>query len=301
MTLGIPRGLFYYYYKDIWINYFNELGIKVVISPKTNKEIINLGMKNSTDEMCISLKNYIGHVAYLKDKCNYILIPRIDNYGTLNQTCTNFLSIYDYLNNILDINILNYNININNKETEKKGLIDIAIKLGISKKRACQAYEIASIKNNKIKKARRIVNNNKLTSNKLKILFVSHTYNTYDEFIGIPIIKLLESMNIEIIFSDQFDSKLSNNKVNILSNNLYWKYSREMLGSIVLANNKINGIIFLSTFPCGLDSLANELVMRKLNIPYLNLVIDDLDSLSGIETRMESFIDIIHEKVRIDK
>ena len=296
MTIGLPRALFYYYYKDIWLNFFNELGIKVIVSPKTNKEIINLGMKYATDEMCLSLKNYIGHVAYLKDKCDYILIPRIDNYGLVNQTCTNFLAMYDYLNNILDINILNYNININNKESEKLGLIDIASKLGISKKRASIAYEVARIKNNKIKKARRIVNNNKLDSDKLKLLFVSHSYNTYDEFIGIPIIKLLEKMNIELIFSDQFDDKLSNNKVSMLSKNLYWKYSREMLGSIILSKNKIDGIIFLTTFPCGLDSLANELAMRNIDIPYINIVIDDMDSLTGMETRIESFADILKQK-----
>lgn len=297
MKIGIPRGLFYYYYKDIWNEFFNELGIEVIVSPKTNKEIIDLGMKYSTDEMCLSIKNYIGHVAYLKDKCDYILIPRIDNYGDFNQTCTNFLSIYDYLNNMLDINILNYNINLNNNESEKNGLINIAVKLGKLKKRASIAYEIARIKSNKILKKKRIINHNKLDSNKLKILLISHSYNTYDEFIGIPIIKLLENMNVEVIFSDQFDSKLSNNLVSNLTKNLYWKYSREMLGSIILASNKINGIIFLTTFPCGLDSLANELVMRKINIPYLNLVIDDLDSLSGIETRIESFIDILETKM----
>ena len=297
MKIGIPRGLFYYYYKDIWNVFFNELGIDVIVSPKTNKEIIDLGMKYSTDEMCLSIKNYIGHVAYLKDKCDYILIPRIDNYGDFNQTCTNFLSIYDYLNNILDINILNYNINLNNNESEKNGLINIAVKLGKLKKRASIAYEIARIKSNKILKKKRIINHNKLDSNKLKILLISHSYNTYDEFIGIPIIKILEKMNVEVIFSDQFDSKLSNNLVSNLTKNLYWKYSREMLGSIILASNKINGIIFLTTFPCGLDSLANELVMRKINIPYLNLVIDDLDSLSGIETRIESFIDILETKM----
>lgn len=295
MTIGIPRGLFYFYYKDIWLNFFKELDIDVIVSPNTNKEIIDLGMKYSTDEMCLSLKNYIGHVTYLKDKCDYILIPRIDNYGIKDQTCTNFLAMYDYINNVLNINTLNYNIS--KKETERQGLIDIAIKLGISKKRASTSYEVALIKSNKIKKARRIINNNKLDSNKIKILFVSHSYNTYDEFIGIPIIKLLENMNIEIIFSDQFDSNLSNDKVNNLSKNLYWKYSREMLGSIILSKNKIDGIIFLTAFPCGLDSLANELVMRKINIPFLNLVIDDLDSLSGIETRIESFIDILNQKI----
>lgn len=297
IKIGLPRGLFYYYYSDIWKNFFKELGIKVIVSPKTNKEIINLGMKYSTDEMCLSLKNYIGHVAYLKDKCDYILIPRIDNYGTFNQTCTNFLSIYDYINNIFDVNILNYNINLDNKETEKEGLINIGIKLGISKKISNIAYKIACIKNSKISKARQIVNNNKLDSKNKKILLISHSYNTYDEYIGVPIIKLLEKMGIDIIYSDQFDNKLSNKLSKKISKNLYWKYSKESIGTIFLTQNKIDGIIFLSTFPCGLDSLANELVMRSINIPYLNIVIDDLDSLSGIETRIESFVDILCQKV----
>lgn len=168
--------------------------------------------------------------------------------------------------------------------------------LGVSRKRAAVAYKIAYIKSNKIKIARKIVNNNKLDSDRIKILLVSHSYNTYDEFIGVPIIKLLENMGVDIIFSDQFDSSFSNDKARDLSKNLYWKFSKEMLGSIKLSYNKINGIIFLTTFPCGLDSLANELVMRKIDIPYLNLIIDDIDSLSGIETRIESFIDILCQK-----
>jgi predicted nucleotide-binding protein (sugar kinase/HSP70/actin superfamily) len=31
-------------------------------------------------------------------------------------------------------------------------------------------------------------------------------------------------------------------------------------------------------------------------LPYLNIIIDDLNSLAGIETRIESFIDIIEQK-----
>ena len=36
--------------------------------------------------------------------------------------------------------------------------------------------------------------------------------------------------------------------------------------------------------------------MRKIKLPYLNLIVDDLDSLTGFETRIESFIDIIKER-----
>jgi predicted nucleotide-binding protein (sugar kinase/HSP70/actin superfamily) len=139
MRIGIPRSLFYYYFSDLWINFFKYLNIDVVISPETNKEILDLGIKYSQDEMCLSLKNYIGHVMYLKDKCDYILIPRIDNYGLNNQTCTNFIAIYDIINNLDDLNILNYNVDLNNKKTELKGLINICKKLNISKNKVKSA------------------------------------------------------------------------------------------------------------------------------------------------------------------
>lgn len=290
MKIGIPRSLFYYYFDDLWISFFKYLKIEVVISPETNKEIMDLGIKYSTDEMCLSLKNYIGHVAYLKDKCDYILIPRIDNYGLDNQTCTNFLSCYDIINNMFDINILNYNINLRNKETEEKAFIKLGKKLGLSKMDAEGAYLYAKIRSKILKKEKVLNNLKKLKSEKKKILIVGHSYNMYDNLIGNPIIEMLKGFNIEIIYSDLFFDKDESKKY---SKGLYWKYSKESISSISKCIDKIDGIIFLSVFPCGLDSLVNELVIRKLNKPYINLVIDDIESSGGIETRIESFVDII--------
>lgn len=290
MKIGIPRSLFYYYFDDLWINFFKYLDIEIVISPKTNKEIMDLGLKYSIDEMCLSLKNYIGHVMYLKDKCDYILIPRIDNYGLFNQTCTNFIAIYDIINNLDNLNILNYNINLRNKETELKGLINIGKELGIDKKKIKAAYIYAKVKSSKIKKEKVLNNLKKLKSDKKKVLIVGHSYNMYDNLIGKPIISMLEDMNIVPIYSDLFFPKDESDKY---SSGLYWKYSRESISSISKSIDKIDGIIFLSVFPCGLDSLVNELVMRKLDKPYLNLVIDDIENSGGIETRLESFVDII--------
>lgn len=295
MKIGIPRGLFYYYYNNLWQEFFKEINVDLIVSPKTNKEIINLGRQYSSDEMCLSIKNYIGHATYLKNKCDYLLIPRVDNYGTFNQTCTNFLAIYDYLNNMLDMNILNYNINLDNGESEKEGLINVAQQLGIPRKKAILAYQIACIRTNKKKKRNNQENYGKLDSKKIKVLLVSHSYNTYDEFIGIPIVKMLEKQQIEVIYSDRFNI-LKNNDLDLVPN-LYWKFSKDMLKSIEICEHSVDGIVFLSTFPCGLDSLANELVMRNIKIPYLNLVIDDLDSMTGMETRLESFIDILHQKI----
>lgn len=291
MTVGIPRSMFYYYFSDKWKYFFEYLKIKTVISPITNRKIMDNGIKLSSDEMCLSLKNYIGHVDYLKDKCDYILIPRIDNYGYKEQTCTNFLAIYDIINNIFDVKILDYNVDLENNQTELKGLLKLSKTLNKTKKEIKDAYMYSLIKFKKDKKNKIIENMNMLSSTKTKVLLIGHPYNVYDDLIGKPVIKYLKKLNCEVIYCDKFDYQNTKEEISKYSENIYWKYSKENISSLKYLD-KVNGVIFLSTFPCGLDSLVNELVLRKLNKPYLNLILDDLGGIAGMETRIESFVDI---------
>lgn len=295
--VGIPRSLFYYYYKDIWKYFFKYLNIKCIISPNTNKKIMDDGINNSNDEMCLALKNYLGHINYLKDKCDYILIPRIDNYYLNNQTCTNFLSAYDIVKNTFDVKILNYNINLEKGETLKKGLIKIGKELGKDKKQIIKAYKYALKKEEELKEKEIIKNEKKLNGRKTKILIVSHPYNIYDNLIGKEITDYLEKNKVSVIYSDKFDDRKTNKLGKKLSHDLYFKYSKECLGSIVYIEDKIDGIIFLSAFPCALDSIANEIAMRKVNKPYINIVLDATDSFTGLETRLESFIDVLKGEI----
>ena len=286
--------MFYYLNGDITVVFLKKLGIDVVISPKTTKKMIEDGMKYAPDEMCLSMKNYLGHVSYLKDKCDYILVPRIDNFYTFNQTCTNFLAARDIVNSIFDVNVLDYNIDLNNKDTLKKGMFKLAGILGYKVNVISDAY-LYSVNKYKEKKKRLIMENlAKLNSDKKKVLLVSHAYNTYDELIGKPIIKMLERENIEVIYSDLLDNSMCRKLSKNISSELYWKYSRESIGAYEMVKNRIDGVVFLSTFPCGLDSLVNQLLILKMDKPYLNIVIDDMDADNGIDTRIESFSDIIN-------
>jgi len=297
--IGIPRSLFYYQNRFMWQYFFEKIGCELVISDKTNKEIINLGNKYSNDEMCLSLKNYIGHVISLKDRCDYILIPRIDNYGLKDQTCTNFLAAYDIVNNIIEQKILNYNIDYRHRKTEIKAYFKIGKLLGKSNKNIKMAYEYAKIKSSKEKKKIYINSDNKLKSEKTKILLVGHDYNLEDEIIGRPIVDYLLKEKCEIIKCYELPEATTNSLSSKISTTLYWKQNRENVGSIQYCLDKIDGIILLSSFPCGPDSIVNELVLRRVKFPILNLVVDDLSSFSGFETRLESFLDIVKNKGKI--
>lgn len=296
VKIGLPRAFTYYYFSDLWKIFFKELNIDYIESPPTNKEIISKGMSRANDEMCLSFKIYLGHIDYLKDKCDYILVPRIDNYGRTNQTCTNFLAAFDIINNLFETKILDYNINLEGNNNELDGFLRIGKLLNKSRYDVIKAYNKAildtyKIKQNKIKK-----NINALENDGLKVLLVSHSYNTYDAYIGKQITDYLEEMGVTIIYSDMFDDKETNKLAYKLSDTIYFKYSKDNIGSIKLVQDKIDGIIFLSAFPCGLDSLVNELVMRKINKPYLNLIMDESYSLTGIKTRIESFVDILEQR-----
>lgn len=293
LKIGIPRSLFYYYDGYLWENFFQNLDCKIVISPKTTKEIMQKGSNLASDEMCLSFKNYLGHVASLDGKCDYILVPRIDNYGVSNQTCTNFLAAFDIVNNLCKTNLINYNINVDGRETEAKAFFKMGCIIEKDRAKVKWAYRLAKQKANKRREKLVQDNLNRLSSFKKKILVIGHPYNLYDDYIGFPILNILKKSNVELIYSDLFPIEEAAKESSSLCHDLYWKYSKELIGPIKMVEGKVDGILFLSAFPCGLDSLVNELVIRKLNIPYLNLIMDDVDSLTGFETRLESFIDIL--------
>ena len=64
---------------------------------------------------------------------------------------------------------------------------------------------------------------------------------------------------------------------------------------------KIDGIVTLTAFGCGPDSLMCERIMRKakrFNKPLLHLTIDEQTGEAGFITRLEAFVDMLFRKKR---
>lgn len=298
IRIGIPRALLYYRYYILWKSFFEKIGCTVVLSCPTNKEILDNGKYLSVDESCLPFKIYLGHVKYLSDKCDYILVPRICNYGKGKRVCMRFNGVYDVVYNLFqNNNILNYNIDYLKGKYEFFEFIKMGLKVNKNIFRVIFSYFVSKKKEKKYNLSLNNREINTLKSNKLKILIVSHPYVVYDDFLGGNVIRYLKENGIDVLYSDRMDRKESICYAKEISDTLYWLYSKENIGSIVYYKDAIDGIIFLSSFPCGPDSLVNELLIRKMdNIPVINIILDESTATSGLYTRLESFIDII--KVR---
>ena len=298
MKVGIPRAFLYYRYKYLWETFFEELEVEVVVSPETNKALISSGISHSIDESCLSSKIYLGHVAWLIGKCDFILVPRIASYADDQIVCSKLWAAVDVVQNIFrgqNINVLDYNIDYAKRKNEFVAFMRMGRRLKKRRFSILRAYFMAK-QAEKMMHERQVSEQKELLGQqgKLKILVISHSYNVYDKYIGGPVLDMLRKQDCTPIVAEVVERPQAVKAAKEISPTLKWSYNQELLGALAMYKDDIDGIILLTAFPCGPDSLVNEVIIRRTkDKPIISLVVDEMEGLAGLETRIESFIDII--------
>ncbi len=331
--VGIPRALLYYKYPVLWTTFFEELGVEVVISPETNKKIKEVSISSAPDEDCYSTKLYFGHVLELVGDVDYLFIPRLGSDHKFNVGCPKFIALAEVLksmfpelpeiimpffskakNNHGKLKILKIIFSIGSKFTHNP------LKILRAGKRAFSAHHdykknlvISEEKLKKWENSEVYLNDIPVQEHEkgtLKIALVGHPYVINDELASLNIRKILELNGVDIITSEQMPRSLIEKQMEKLDYNMYFDNERELLGTVMhfIESKTIDGILHLVVFCCGPDSLIGEMSTRfskrDPEIPLLQLVLDELTSEAGINTRIEAFLDMIERrklKIRSDK
>ena len=291
MKIGIPRALLYYNYRVLWTEFFKILGVETIVSPETNKQIISMGNKNSIDEACYSSKIYIGHVAWLIGKCDKIFVPRFENTGIREDYCTRIIGIYDLVRNTFpDAPLLHADTNYLFRKKEQDAYISIGEQLGFPRETALTAYQSARTAHLTAHAAEIAAQDALLNTSPRKILLITHPYNAYDAAIGKNIAKYFADNNTTVIYAHLVADPPKTPR-------MYWKTNADLMAGFEKYRPYVDGIILISTFPCGPDSIFNEMILRTpTKKPTLNITIDELDATAGLLTRLESFLDILEAR-----
>ena len=274
VRIGIPRTLFYYS-EGRFLKYFLEaLDFEVVISKETDEEIIELGKTYKDKDYCLPLIIYLGHIAYLKDKCDYVINIKLNNTGLDMCGCYNYIATTSLIKNNFNIKVLDITIDHYNYRTLYKELLQLFNKFDIDKRKLKDAYLSSKIKVSKEKKQEVVRNTNKLYIDKLKVLLIGHEYTLYDNYLTTSVINYLNNYNIEVIYSNLFDKEKLKEISKVYCNNLNIKGAREKIGALLYSRNYINGIV-LFTNNCMEDALVYEYIKHKIDLPILNVELDE--------------------------
>ncbi|RCX17937.1 putative nucleotide-binding protein (sugar kinase/HSP70/actin superfamily) [Anaerobacterium chartisolvens] len=310
--VGIPRGLFYYQFYPLWKKFFEELGAEIVVSDNTTKKILDDGTKSCVDQACLPVKLFHGHVLNLKDRVDYIFIPRLTSISAKEYICPKFGGLPDMVrHSIKDLPAV-IDVEVNARQSPK-GALKAAIQVGgyfsdnisdIRKayNKAMESYTCftAQVKQGEIPFRPMHKEQKKgLKSKKLNIAVIGHVYNLYDEYVNMNMLRKLEDSGVNIITLDMLESSVVNQHCGTLEKRMFWNFGRKALGgALCLAEDKnIDGIIYVMSFGCGVDSFVSDLIERKIrrvrDVPFMVLTLDEHSGEAGMDTRLEAFIDMV--------
>ena len=325
--VGIPRALHFYRYFPFWKKLLEELDVELVLSPPTNKKIVEVGVTHGFGELCIPVKIYYGHVLrLLRDHpdLDYIFVPRYVAEVKEAYFCPKFLSLPDVIKILPEVpKLLNFEVNVKEFPIATSA-IELGKELGRTQSQALNAYRDAQKYFDEyhqflrdgapVNHALRLVESNrpftlpkKKHTGDIKFLLLGHAYNIFDTFINLDFQKKLRDQGVEVLTIENLPESLFKEPVIInpkggrLRN--YWKHEEEILAAIRYflkeGRNEIDGVVFLISFACGPDSLISELIkhdMKVVRLPFLEIIMDEHSGEAGLLTRVESFVEMVRRK-----
>lgn len=295
--VGIPKALFYYEFASLWVNFFTELGAEVIVSPKTNKKILNDGTIVTVDDACIPVKIYHGHCISIKDKVDFLFIPRIMGITEKAYICPKFCGLPEMIKYSVDNLpiIINTKIDLRNKGDLKKQMLDTGLYLTSNKESIYQAYINAKTIYDEEKKQK----SDMQLINKNNVILMGHPYVLEDDYLNMNIKTKLKMGGFNIITPYMLPDEIIDEYSKKYQGKVFWLFLKQMIGTCfyLLENRQVEGVIYLSSFGCGIDSVVSEIVERYIrrytDIPFMLLTIDEHSGEGGFNTRIEAFIDML--------
>lgn len=308
--IGIPYIFFFHDYLPFWTTLLWELGFEVVVSPKTNREIIDLGTEAVLADTCFPIKVAHGHIKYLIDRgIKTLLIPSFINMNDVNDefergfACPLTQTI-PYAARVAhpQAEILVPVVNMRREAVLIKELRRIFREFGIDRRDLERAFQsaqglqdefVASIKS----KGREVLFSLQ-KDGKPAVVVVGRSYNAFDSGVNLNIPRKLENLNV---LSMPFDF-LNIEGVGISEKwpNMYWRSGQRILRAArIIRNNPILYPIYIGNFSCGPDSFILKYFAKELGEkPFLHLEIDEHSADAGAITRCEAFLDSVEQQRR---
>ncbi len=311
-TVGMQRALYNHQTALFWAGFFDQLGFRLVLTPKTSERISKSGIESMTTETCYPIKVSYGHVIDLTGKTRYLFLPNMINSPSQDkEKCNHYCPLVQGNQYMLKTALALKDSEILNPDVHLKydtGLLSIELHeqigrtLNVSISKIKEALDRAfsinrDFENELYKKGAEITSS--MANNQPLVVVTGRPYNLYDESLNLRLGQNLSKIGITALPMDFFnleDIDLSDFP------NMYWAMGARILKTVKMIKNTPNFFgIHLTNFSCGPDSF-NEHFYKYImgNKPYLILELDEHTAVAGAMTRLEAFKNVIQSVQKIE-
>ena len=309
-TVGIPRVLNMYENYPFWAVFFKELGYRTVLSPKSTRQIYELGIESIPSESeCYPAKLAHGHIEWLiRQGLTYIFYPCVPYERNETPEAGNHYNcpmVTSYAENIKNnvesltdhkVHFRNPFMAFTNEEILTKRLVEEFTKdQSIPKKEIRAAahkawQELIASRQDMEKKGEEVIAWLKETGHH-GIVLAGRPYHVDPEINhGIP--ELITSYGFAVLTEDSVSHLGRVDRPLIVTDQ--WMYHSRLYEAASYVKTQPNlDLIQLNSFGCGLDAVTtdqvNDILTRSGKI-YTLLKIDEVNNLGAARIRVRSLI-----------
>ena len=309
-TVGIPRVLNMYENYPFWAVFFKELGYRTVLSPKSTRQIYELGIESIPSESeCYPEKLAHGHIEWLiRQRLNYIFYPCVPYERNETPEAGNHYNcpmVTSYAENIKNnvesltehkVHFRNPFMAFTNEEILTKRLVEEFTKdQSIPEKEIRAAahkawQELIASRQDMEKKGEEVIAWLKETGHH-GIVLAGRPYHVDPEINhGIP--ELITSYGFAVLTEDSVSHLGRVDRPLIVTDQ--WMYHSRLYEAASYVKTQPNlDLIQLNSFGCGLDAVTtdqvNDILTRSGKI-YTLLKIDEVNNLGAARIRVRSLI-----------
>jgi predicted nucleotide-binding protein (sugar kinase/HSP70/actin superfamily) len=297
VRVGVPQGLLYFQYGTVLERFLSELGAEVVLSGETSRYTLDCG--SVLDEMCLPAKVFFGHACCLRDKVDYLFLPRIVSIRQGQYTCPKIIGMPDVLrNNVGQLPpIIDTNIDMRQKSRQLyHAIVTVGQLLGCSIATSLYAWFRAWQYRARIQPVECGYDG------RPRLALIGHPYIIYDSQVSLGTLEKLKKLGMQVFTPEMVEFEEINRAAARLEKKLFWSNSHTIAGAamaLMAGNRPLSGIIFMTCFACGPDAMVGELIRQQasyLNIPCMQLSLDEHTAEAGLVTRLEAFTDMVKRR-----
>ena len=309
-TVGMIRALYGLQGSVLWAHFFDQLGLRLVLTPPTNEQISRIGIEAMVAETCYPVKVAHGHARELMGKTRYLFLPTLIDMPTPEPSergfyCPMVQSSSYMIRAAMGIHgttLLSPALNL--KFDPEMLALDIYKqlkgKLGFKKGQVKTAFQYALLRQEQFVKelylrGREIIKN--LSPDEPLVVVTGRPYNLYDERVNLRLGQNLARIGAAALpmdFMDVSDVDLSD------FSSMYWGLG----GQILRTARRIRSVptyfgLHLTNFGCGADSFIEHFYKHIMgDKAYLILEMDEHSAAAGVMTRLEAYKNVIENSVR---
>ncbi len=317
--IGLPRSLHDYLMHPYWRSFFAALDFEVVVREVTREQLPPL-VHRFENELCLPVKYYLGQVELLqREGVDHLFAPLVYSLQKDTYACPKIIMLPDLIrlyfpeidNALSPPLLLHYSRRRYAAFSEAAQAMAPTLGRSVAEVNSACAHAQAEDQSFEtelrhsglfIDEIGKSAGLSTVAEDAPRVLVLGHRYTTHNPTLANRMIDLLRRVGFAPLAKEHLRTPAMGVRTTAeigIDTPIFFSEGAEIFRAAFYGarESRVDAVIYLAMFNCGFDAVIEDVVQRRIlkriDKPYLHLVLDEHATTANAVTRLEVFLDVV--------